>query len=338
MRVMIDRSSSNNNAFINFFSDAVRAAGAEVVPFQPYFQRLRTLDTLIFHWPALYMGKADFKTATKSLLRIMAARRLGKLKLVWVAHNVDEHDGPSSHPIILRRFLSELDGVIYLSHRSRDIIRAAYTLSDRTEELVTVHGVYEPVVPTSERPAPSDGEACRLLTFGLIRQYKGYEALIDAAKECDPGRFTIGLMGRRFDPEYAAKLERDAATNAALSFQLHDEHIEDADLERAIDAANGVVLPYNRILNSGAAIHALSMNRPILVPNQGSMPELRELVGADWITLYDGSLSYGHLEGFRSHLARMPTGSRPDLSALQWTRVQDDLRDFFARINRKKSI
>src|SRR5262249_7231540 len=49
------------------------------------------------------------------------------------------------------------------------------------------------------------------------------------------------------------------------------------------------------IMNSGAAILALSARRPILGPNMGSLPELQQLVGADWVRLYEEGISHAHL-------------------------------------------
>jgi hypothetical protein len=57
-----------------------------------------------------------------------------------------------------------------------------------------------------------------------------------------------------------------------------------------------VVLPYREVTNSGSALLALSARRPILGPNMGSLPELQQLVGADWVRLYDGQISRAHLE------------------------------------------
>ena len=63
------------------------------------------------------------------------------------------------------------------------------------------------------------------------------------------------------------------------------------ELAEAIDRCDGIVLPYKRIPNSGAVIHALSRYRPVLAPRLGSLMEVQEEVGSEWLGLYDGELS-----------------------------------------------
>ena len=55
------------------------------------------------------------------------------------------------------------------------------------------------------------------------------------------------------------------------------------------------MLPYRQVTNSGSAVLALSARRPILGPRMGSLPEVQQLVGEDWVRLYEGSLSHTHL-------------------------------------------
>jgi hypothetical protein len=78
-----------------------------------------------------------------------------------------------------------------------------------------------------------------------------------------------------------------------------------------------VVLPYRRILNSGALMLALTFGCPVLVPDLGSMREQQEAFGADWIRLYSGELT---AEGLAQacRWARMATRVPPDFGGLDW--------------------
>jgi hypothetical protein len=57
-----------------------------------------------------------------------------------------------------------------------------------------------------------------------------------------------------------------------------------------------VVLPYRDILNSGAALLALSFDVPVLVPKKGALGELQETIGQQWVRLYEDDLSQGDLQ------------------------------------------
>ena len=79
----------------------------------------------------------------------------------------------------------------------------------------------------------------------------------------------------------------------------------ESDMQKFLRASDLIVLPYTEILNSGAAILALSFDRPILVPRWEALPDLQEIVGPNWVRLYDGELN-------------------PDIirSSIQWVRTR----------------
>jgi glycosyltransferase involved in cell wall biosynthesis len=72
--------------------------------------------------------------------------------------------------------------------------------------------------------------------------------------------------------------------------------LPEEDVPAVIGAADLVALPYDELLNSGAALLALSLDRPVLVPDRGAMADLRLLVGADWVHLFSGALTPERLE------------------------------------------
>jgi beta-1,4-mannosyltransferase len=93
-----------------------------------------------------------------------------------------------------------------------------------------------------------------------------------------------------------------------------------------------VVLPYRNILNSSAAIFALSRNRPVLAPNIGSLPELRETVGSDWIYLYHGEFNRCVLIDFIAWMRSAKRGEAAPLDSYAWSRIGRDLRQFIELI------
>ena len=70
---------------------------------------------------------------------------------------------------------------------------------------------------------------------------------------------------------------------------LHLRSVPVEDVQAHFAAADLVVLPYRKTLNSAVALLALSFDRPVLVPNAGSMAELQREVGAEWVLIYEGS-------------------------------------------------
>ena len=81
------------------------------------------------------------------------------------------------------------------------------------------------------------------------------------------------------------------------------------------------MLPYRHLHNSGVALLALSLDRPILVPSTTTTELLREEAGDGWVFTYasdrglDGRALMAALEAVRDRPSRHPA---PDLSARDW--------------------
>ncbi len=330
--VAIDPVESSFNSFVARFAEAVAAGGARVVPYAPELRPLLGANAVIIHWPALFMGATSRRKALHQLARFRLARLIHGTRLIWVAHNVAQHDGGGRHRFIPETFIRSLDGIIYLSERSREIVRDAYPIARRTVELVTVHGAYDRGLPPRAFVSPQAGEPVRLVSFGLVRRYKHLDELVAAAAPLDAGAITVTLVGKRHDAAYADELAAMTPAGGTVRLAFQDDLLDEPDIETAIDAAHGAVLPYRNILNSGSAIHALSRGRPVLLPALGSMPELQAQIGEKWVRLYEGALTPSVLDAFADHVRGIETGASPDLSALAWTRVEQDLASLFRRL------
>ena len=107
--------------------------------------------------------------------------------------------------------------------------------------------------------------------LGAMRGYKGVDALLAAFAELCPTRpeARLILAGRQ-----AASVE--ARYLVPSSRMLVPRHVEDATVQYVLRAADFVVLPYRRILTSGAAALALGFGRPLIC--NPDLPPLLEVV------------------------------------------------------------
>src|SRR5207253_2551648 len=123
---------------------------------------------------------------------------------------------------------------------------------------------------------------------GRIEPYKNALALVRAFRATEDPALRLVVAGAA-DESDAAELRAEAAGDSRIRLRL--ERVADSDLQTYLKAADLVVLPYRRIMHSGSALLALSFGRPVLVPDQGSLAELRAHVGAEWLRLYRGELT-----------------------------------------------
>jgi len=321
----------NENPFTARFSQAVASLGKSVVELRYRPRLLTRLDAVIVHWPRNFKLDPTNPLATLKAILLLVCHAIFGFKLIWVAHNSEEHSHKSD--LLQKIFFKRLDGVIFMSNYSRALILASNRLSANCQGLVTSHGEYASETPP--KPYSHNGDRVRLMNFGLVRRYKHLEDLISAAITLGSEAATINgdkhvevsITGRSLDTDYAHELEELADRQAGIALQFDGARISDRDLDAAIDASHGVVLPYGKLLNSGVAIHALCRNKPILAPNTGSIPELRRTIGVEWVRTFDPPLDAGDLREFAEHVCTI-NSSNPDLSSLSWNEIEMDIDRF----------
>lgn len=272
-------------------------------------------DVLHVQWPELLVrGRDRRRTALRHvlfalLLLVVAARRVAVVRTV---HNLDPHDAGGR---VERALLDRLDRVTTVW----------VTLNESTpvpmpsRRLTILHGHYRAWFDGYQQAPSVPG---RLLYFGLVRRYKGVEALIEAFGAVADTSLTLRIVGKP-DPaalgeRIAMSVQRDARASAHLAY------VPDEQLAREIGEAELVVLPYSEIHNSGSMLLALSLGRPVLVPEASTTLALQREVGVGWVLLFRGPLTpeliTDALEQVRRRSTAGPAGP-PDLSAREWPAI-----------------
>jgi glycosyltransferase involved in cell wall biosynthesis len=158
------------------------------------------------------------------------------------------------------------------------------------------------------------------LFIGQIRPYKGVSRLIRSFVDSHVTDADLVVAGKA-DGQMMREIEDAAAF--ACNVRLAPGFVSREDMQKYLRAADLVILPYEEILNSGSAILALSFDRPILVPARGALAELRHIVGADWVALYEGELTPKEIRAAVqwAKTRSVPPDARAPLDALNWDRI-----------------
>lgn len=324
--IAIDEVLSPRNVFSTLFAESLSASGWNVVKLSWTFARLRAFDLVILHWPEEFFGRGGRRPALRKLLKMVLVRTFFGVRFVWVTHDIRAHDhsGPRWLSIL---FVRQLDGLIHLSSRVRADVRRLYHPRRSLAELVTVHGLYPGETEATAWRKIETGRPIALLNFGQLRVYKNLEGLAAVVADVTAPAFRLQITGLTIDRPMVERLVEKARSVAHLHVDPHESPLSEAALEALVDGSDAVVLAYTSISNSGAIMFALSRNRPVLAPRQGALQEVQDVVGSEWVYLYDGDLTGEVLFGFLEWL-EVPRGGRPDLSAYEWRRVRSDLRSF----------
>jgi beta-1,4-mannosyltransferase len=325
--------------FVNLMSQELSRQGYIAREFSWRSFGLRT-SFVFLHWPNeffVYKGKVAITKLLIKLAIMRTAKQLWGVKFIWIAHNAAPHDATNSASFIRRWFLRSLDGVIFLSEYSRGLINGLYPEIGKCNALVTVHSHYRSASVTRETLGTRPTGNIKLVHFGLIRPYKNIEALVGAASSISSG-IDLYVAGMVMDRVVGAAIRESARLSPHITLDFREDPISDAELEAIVDSADAVVLPYKNILNSGAALFSLSRNRPILAPNMGSLPELRDAVGQEWVYLYDGDFNQQVLVDFREWMFRTQRASVAPLEAYELSRLGNDLRGFIETMNSQRNV
>ena len=311
---------------------AIAQRGVTVREFSRRALRRDRPDIVHLHWPELTFLSSH--RAWQSRLRlavfdvlIRRARRRGT-RLLWTVHNDDAHEDratPALRRALERLLRRHVDGVFILSQAAERAFRERY--GDAIPVYHTAHGHYRDAYPLTMSRADARRELgiapqlTLLASVGQIRPYKNLPGLIDAMHGVADPLLLVGVAGKPDGEAVAEVLRRGADADARVLLEL--ERLDDARMAAWLRAADAVVLPYSRILNSGSAILALSAGRPVIAPAIGAMPELARFAGAEWMYLYDGDLTPERLRAALAWVRETTRGEGPELGDLDWSGVAD---------------
>jgi beta-1,4-mannosyltransferase len=276
--------------------------GATVEEFSIWRVLSRRYDIVHFHWPEYCVnGRGPLAALfwSSALFGAIWWARIRGGSAVWTVHNLGSH--LQQHPALERHFWKTftalLDGYISLTEKGGEQARQHFPSLRTIPGFVIPHGNLRDAYPAIDisrelaRARLGIATSARVLAFfGAIDPYKGVMELAEKFSAVPNDRAVLLMAGKCFlGPHERKQLENIAAGDPRVV--LHLDYIPDADVACYIHAADLVALPFRNILNSGSAILALSLDRPVLVPAKGSMSELEEFAGSDWVRLYSGELT-----------------------------------------------
>ena len=265
-------------------------------------------DVFHVHWPELLVaGKPGPKLAGRQLLFLLVLTRLSicRIPVVRTLHNIRPHHGGGPiERFLLRRLDRRTVGWIRLNPLTKS--------PDDARTATILHGHYIDWFARYEQPPAQPG---RLAFAGLIREYKNIPALIRAFSGMGES-YELRIVGSPSTEQLAVSLADLAAGNSRISVSFR--YVSDAELAQEIGRAELVVLPYAEMHNSGAALMALSMQRPILTPDNEITSLLDAEVGPGWVYRYTGALAPSDIRAAIADVRANRGKSAPVLSGRDW--------------------
>ncbi len=126
---------------------------------------------------------------------------------------------------------------------------------------------------SARRQLGIDGGDAVFLFFGLVREYKGLDVLLEALSLIETeSRWTCLVAGEFYEARgpYDARV-RDLGLEERVL--IHDRYIPNSEVPGFFAAADLTVLPYRYATQSGVAALSFALNRPVLTTRVGALPE-----------------------------------------------------------------
>jgi glycosyltransferase involved in cell wall biosynthesis len=197
------------------------------------------------------------------------------------AHDVLPREASPGQRAGQRALYARMDAVIVHSEHGAARLRDEAGV-DAAKVHVIPHGAFHDLAGLQaaalpDELGPRDGGPVALF-FGLLRPYKGIDALLAAWSRAErPPGAELWLVGRpRMD---VAELRATAPPGV----RWVPRFVSDAELAAVFRAADLVVLPYRQIDQSGVLYTALAFGTPLLVSAVGGFPEVAELGAAELV-------------------------------------------------------
>lgn len=222
--------------------------------------------------------------AHMQLLLKMFAGLLHKPKIIIEFHEVVD---PFEESILPIRLYSKITGKLlrknldaYITHSESDkqLVAERYAIAPEKIHVIP-HGLYDQyggVLDSKEaKNALSIKEEFVILSFGLIRKYKGVPYLIRAFEQLPSEvleKSRLLIVGEIWE-DRKELLDQIDSSPYSDRITLVDEYVSDDKVNVYFSAADAVVLPYLRASQSGIAHIAMSFGKPVVVSEVGGLKE-----------------------------------------------------------------
>ncbi len=209
------------------------------------------------------------------------ARRNGHTRVVALLHNLIPHESRPGDKLFSRYFIGSVDAAVSLS---KSVLEDIKVFNAQLPAVFSPHPLYDNFGEKVSRE-----EACAhlgldpnrryFLFFGLIRDYKGLDWLLEAFAKLTPHsslhtpHYSLLIAGEFYTDgtKYHALAEKLQIQDA---LEWRSEFVPDSEVRYYFSAADLIVQPYKTATQSGVTQIAYHFEKPMLVTRVGGLPEI----------------------------------------------------------------
>jgi len=255
-------------------------------------------------------------------------------RLVWTVHNLQSHKKSQDviDKLFKRLFLNQVDGVIHLSEVGKAMAMSSMPrLKVIKYHAVIQHGLFNDLYG---KQVPKE-EACRVLglsndqrvlMFGNVEWYKGYDEVLRDFMEYDVG-IKVLIAGRIKGAELQNQILRYTEEDDRIT--VIDRYIEDHEVPVILSASDVVIMPYREGLNSGILALGITYNKIVV---SRSNPVFSELVDALSYDAYYEVRDGRYWDEVIRHIADVRPRKTIVSRKLSWEKIASKTMQFYRRV------
>ena len=199
-----------------------------------------------------------------------------RTKILSLVHNLIPHESRIGDQQLTSYFTQQVDAFMVLT---KSVLSDVEKFSDQPKA-VSPHPIYDSFGDLEEKTMAQKKinipfQEKLILFFGLIRDYKGLDLLIEAMADKRIKQLRIKLM---IAGEYYSNKEKYLQQIQTLHLQddvfISDRFIPDSEVANYFNACDLVVQPYRTATQSGVTQIAYHFNKPMIVTKVGGLEEM----------------------------------------------------------------
>jgi glycosyltransferase involved in cell wall biosynthesis len=210
----------------------------------------------------------------------IVSRMKKQCKIVLLIHNAIPHEPKFFDKPLARLLFKQADAFVVLSE---NVAKELNQLCPNAVSLMLPHPLYDHFEKKMDTVQARellgiDLHKKTILFFGLIRDYKGLDLLIDAVSMLDDS-YQLIIAGETYGSfdTYGKQIKK---ANYPERIKVFNSYISDKEVPLFFSAADVCVLPYRSATQSGIISIAYHFELPLIATNTGGLKESIEKPGA----------------------------------------------------------
>jgi glycosyltransferase involved in cell wall biosynthesis len=226
-------------------------------------------DIMIIPWWVVFW-------APHFLTIILILKLFSNTKILFICHNVVEHESGLVKKLLSKMVLTKGDFFIVHSNEEKERLK---NLIGNSNIKQTFHPTYkefnseEITKQNAKKNIGIDDERVALF-FGFVREYKGLKYLLKAMPNVLKSVKVKLLIAGEFWDEKQNYIDLISKLDINANVKIIDEYIQNEEIPFYFFASDIVILPYTSVTGSGLVQLAYGFNKPVVVSNIGALSQI----------------------------------------------------------------